>query len=302
MIRKAIALGILGFGVWSVVPVQAQADPVLPVIVGHGASTVDAPENSVPALDAYGDQGVTIFEVDLRLAINDPGPSAMFSHDDNIASKTDCTGLISTSWFGTLRGCSAADYPPWNTDPRFAGDLPNGSPKVPVMYIKDVLQAAQRHDARILIDVKAVPTQTQMANLVSYLDLPEFNLPGDPSMRSRIIWMANTTAGLTLVRGWYPDLRYWLLENPALETMRTCESMVALGAQGYAVPNYRITADKVTYWHSPSCPVGFEVATWTTNNAAYETPAEWSRVWDAGVNYIITNSPVQLRAVLEGGA
>jgi glycerophosphoryl diester phosphodiesterase len=260
-----------------------------PIVVAHGASTTDAPENTVPAIEAAAARGATIAEADLRFAKNDPGPSAMFGHDDDLAAKTTCTGSISTNWFGTLRACSAADYAPWNTDPRFAGNKPDGTPKVPIMYIYDALATVHRLGLKLLLDVKTPPTQGQMDNLISYVDRPEFNLAGQPAMRTRIIWMANTTAGLTAVRAWYPGLKYWLLENAGTDTIRTCSSLTSLGAVGYAVQNYRVDGPKAAYWHT--CATGFETVTWTTNSAAYEVPAEWTRLGEAGLDYIITNQP-----------
>lgn len=274
----------------------ATADPGMPVLVGHGASVAFAPENSVPALDGYAALGVTMFEVDVRWAKNDPGPSAMASHDEDVSSKTTCNGNMANNWFGTLRACSAADYAPWNTDPLFSGNKPDGTPKVPVMYAYDYLSAAQRHGARLLLDMKTQPTQTQMANFMTYVDRPEFNLAGQTPMRQRIVWMSNSPEQLTQARGWYPDLTYWLLQNESAMSMKTCAALSGIGASGYAVQNYRIDVAKVSYWHT--CAPGFVVATWTTNSANYEVPAEWQRVRDSGVDYIITNNPTSAALAL----
>lgn len=273
---------------------HAQDPAPTPILVGHGASVTFAPENSVPALQGYGEMGVTVFEVDLQWAKNDPGPSGMASHDADLAAKTTCTGTVAANWFGTLRNCSAADYAPWNTDVRYAGTNPNGTPKVPIMYVYEMMAVATQYNATLLLDVKTQPTQTQMANFLDYAARPEFNVAGKTPMADRIIWMANSPENLAQARGWFPAVRYWLLRNESSTTMMTCAGLE--GAQGYAVQNYRIDPAKVAYWHS--CAPGFAVATWTTNSPSYDVPAEWERVRDAGVDYVITNRPEVASPVL----
>lgn len=115
-------------------------------------------------------------------------------------------------------------------------------------------------------------------------------------MRERLVWMSNSPEHLVQAKGWYPDLTYWLLQNETPTSMKTCAGLSGIGASGYAVQNYRIDAAKVSYWHS--CAPGFTVATWTTNNAIYEVPAEWQRVRDSGVDFIITNKPAEATSAL----
>lgn len=241
---------------------QAQAQPTdsVPVLVGHAGSPLKVAGNSIAGIRQAAADGATIVEMDVRWAKNDPGPAAFLSHDDSIAKTTNCNLSIKANWFGTLRAC-----------------LLKGT-KEPLPYVYDFLAAARKANVYVLLDMKAQPTKTQMANFLSYADRAEIN------WRSHIIWMANTPDQLKQARGWFPDLRYWLLQNETADSIRSCDNLRYLGAEVYAVPNYRIDPAKVQYWHG--C---VQVATWTTNTTAYDVPAEWERVREAGVDYLITN-------------
>ena len=266
----------------------AAAEVTCPTVVGHKAGGRSAPENTVPGLNLMAGQGTPIVEIDIRW--NKSG-YAFALHDEDISIKTNGTGKVQDHWLPDLQKLTAADYAPWNTDPRYAGFNADGTPKVRPPYAYDFLYAAKKANVKLLLDVKVTPTKAQADLFVSYLDRAEFK------MRDQIIWMANSADGLKAMRGWYPDLTYFLLERPPAGFMRTAESLKELGAKVYTVPVGEVrSADYVNYYHQ----YGIGVSTWTTDNPSLDTPENWAKVTRAGVDYLITDKPGEALAGQEG--
>lgn len=257
----------------------AAAENSCPTIVGHKAGGRSAPENTVPGLNLMADEGTPIVEIDIRW---NKSNFAFAFHDEDISRTTNGTGRVQDHWLPDLQKLTAADYAPWNTDPRYAGFNPDGTPKVRPPYAYDFLYAAKKAKVKLLLDVKVTPTKEQADLFASYLDRPELQ------MRKQIIWMANSAAGLTTMRGWYPDLTYFLIERPPAGFMRTAESLLALGTRTYTVPVGEVrSADYVDYYHQ----YGIAVSTWTTDNPSLDTPENWAKVTRFGVDYITTDKP-----------
>lgn len=266
----------------------AAAEPACPVVVGHKAGGRSAPENTVPGLTMMAAQGTPIVEIDIRW---NKSNFAFAFHDEDVSIKTNGTGRVQDLWLPDLQKLTAADYAPWNTDPRYAGFNADGTPKVRPPYAYDFLSAAKKANVKLLLDVKVTPTKEQADLFVSYLDRSEL------LMRDQIIWMANSADGLTAMRGWYPDLTYYLIERPPSGFMRTAESLIALGAETYTVPVGEVrSADYVNYYHQ----YGIKVSTWTTDNPSLDTPENWAKVTRFGVDYVTTDRPGDALAGQEG--
>jgi len=274
MIRALVALLLIP------IPVQARGLPACPVLISHAGARALAPENTVPGINAARDvYDVGMVEGDIRY---NKSNFAFLLHNDDVAPTTTGTGSITSLWLGQVQALSAADYDVWPKSV-YGGFKPDGSPKVRPPYSYDFLSAIRTKDLTFVADAKVTPTQVQADSLMEYVNRPEFQLAG------RIKWMANSPAGLTTMRAWYPALDYWLLaingSVPAPGSLYTAEYVLGLGATTVAYQADRVTPAVVAYYHA----AGVKVNAWTTNTAAADSPAGWEAMRAADVDYLTTN-------------
>ncbi len=273
--RPAIALPLLALlaavpAVES--PVAAASTTACPEVVAHRG--FGAPENTVPAIVSGAAAGSGVVEVDVRWSKGNgtaeyPGWPVLM-HDATVDRTTPGTGAVAASGLNALTSLAAQDYAPWDTDPRFTA--------TEVPYAWEFLTAARNANARLLLDVQVVPDRFMATKLVEYLEMT--------SMRQRVIYMSSA-AGVQAMRGWFPDLRYAVIEYPPAGRLFTGEHLLSLGAGAYAIPQDRLSLAAVTYFHS----YGIEVYSWTSDSPAIDVPATWERVRSAGADFLITNRP-----------
>lgn len=257
-----------------------------PQIISHKGAGDLAPENTVGGIHLGHDaQQATIIELDIRY---NKSNFAWALHNDDLAPSTTGTGSIRDKWMPDMGSYSAADYPPWNADPDWAGYLPDGSPRTRIPYSYQFLAAARQEGVKLLLDAKVTPTKVQADSLVDdYMDRPELD------MRDQVYWMANTIEGLTTMRAWYPDLEYWLIDTPTTgQVGRTGELLQQIGATTLIVPYQHITPALVAYYHT----YGIQVGMWATTWAGADTPTTWTAMRAAGIDYLITDHAAQATA------
>ena len=114
-------------------PPVVLAPPVCPQIAGHRAGGDFAPENTLAGITATATQGAAVVELDVRFTASH---FPVLMHDATVDRTTPGTGAVAGLGMTYVTGLSATDYPPWKTDPRFAGQ------RVPYAY--DFLSAAKR--------------------------------------------------------------------------------------------------------------------------------------------------------------
>lgn len=251
--------------------------PGCPVIISHAGAKALAPENTVPGILAARDfHGVDYVEIDIRY---NKSNFAFAIHNDDLAITTTGTGSIRDLWLGQVQALSAADYGPWPASV-YGGFNPDGTPKVRVPYTHEWMTAVKAKDLTVVIDAKVTPTEVQADSVIGdYASRPYL------ALRPKIRWMANSTAGLTAMRGWYPDLEYWLIGDPASQAIWTGEYLVQLGATTVSYVIGKITPALVDYYHA----FGIKVNTWTTNSASTDTPGFWAQARAADVDYLTTD-------------
>lgn len=273
-------------------PAEAHALPC-PIVVGHRAGANLAPENTVAGIRAVADinkkEGVYVgprvpmVEMDVRYTASG---YPYLLHDETLDRTTDATGPIASKWVSDMGPISAADYAPWKAmlapdgTPLYWGKLANGKARTEVPYVSAWLQAVKDGNVDGLLDAKVTPTKAQADILMSYVNRSDLNLA------SRLIYMGDP-ANVTAMRGWYPQLRYAVIEYPPAGRVFTPEYLASVGAGIYAVPYDRITPGLVTYMHA----AGIKVYTWTSDSAAKDIAANWQAVRAAGVDALITNEP-----------
>jgi glycerophosphoryl diester phosphodiesterase len=271
-------------------PHQAVAAESCPEVIGHRAGANVAPENTAIGITKTAATGATTVEMDVRYTASG---YPYLLHDETLDRTTTGTGPLTSKWVSDMGPISAADYAPWNTmrDPAgnllYAGTLPNGKARTEVPFTGTWLQAIKDSNVDALLDAKVTPTQTQAANLMSYVNRP------DLALASRLIYMGDP-GNVTAMHGWYPGLRYAVIEYPPAGRVFTPDYLRSLGADTYAVPWPSFKPELAAYMHA----AGLKLFVWTSDNAAFEKAANWQAMADAGVDAIITNEPAAAIAAL----
>jgi glycerophosphoryl diester phosphodiesterase len=265
------------------------AGPGCPMVVDHAAGAGMAPENTAVGIAAGAATGAPMVEMDVRWSANsntqaNPGYPVLM-HDPTLDRTTNGTGNVADSGLTAMTKMSAADYAPWNTDPRFKGFKADGSPVTPVPYAWDFVHASSVAGVDMLLDVKVTPGQWGAVKLMQYVD--QF------AYRSHLIYMG-TPDNVTTMRGWYPNLRYAVIEYPPTGRIYTPEYLKSIGASTYVIPWDSVTPGLVGYFHA----AGEQVFTWTSDRPTYDIPANWAALAADGVDAIITNQPAAVLAQL----
>lgn len=276
-----MVLVLAGVGMPATASAGAQERTACPVIVAHRAGGVHAPENTVPGLLADAAAGAAMVEMDVRWSKGDgtagyPGWPVLM-HDPTVDRTTPGSGAVSSMGLTALTALPAQDYAPWNADPQYAA--------VRVPYAHEFLSAARDAGVRMLLDVTPVPDQYQAAKLMHYLTAT--------GTADDVIYMSGA-AGVAAMHGWYPQLRYAVIEYPPAGRMFTAEHLAGLGAGAYAVPFTAVTRGMVDYFHA----AGIEVHTWTSDSPAVDVVANWEKMRNAGADFLITNEAGAAMAAL----
>jgi glycerophosphoryl diester phosphodiesterase len=259
-----------------------------PMIVGHRAD--EGPENTVAGIQLTAATGVPVVEVDVRYTASG---YPYLLHDETLDRTTTGTGPIASRWVSEMGAFNAADYAPWASmrdsagNLIYAGTLPNGKARTEVPFTADWLKAIKDAGVTGLLDAKVTPTKAQADILMSYVNRPDINIA------PQLIYMGSASNVQTM-RGWYPALRYAVIEYPPTGRVYTPDYLLSIGAGAYVVPWDRITAGLVAYHQA----AGLEVYTWTSDQPSYDTPTRWLAVAAAGVDAVITNEPAAALATL----
>jgi glycerophosphoryl diester phosphodiesterase len=272
MIRRVLAAAVPVALLSAPLAVPAAAATGCPEVVAHRTAALYAPEDTAVGITTAAGMGAPMVEMDVRWSASH---YPVLMHDATLVRTTNGSGNVADSGLNAMTALLAQDYPPWKTDPRYAN--------VHVPYAWDFVNASSKAGVDMLLDVKTVPVKADMDKLVEYVDRFGY--------RSHLVAM-DSVAGVQAMHSLYPGLTYLVIEYPPPGYIRTGESVKAAGAGGYAVPYDRITPAAVAYWHS----YGLAVYTWTSDNPAYDVPANWRKVTAAGVDVLVTNEPAKALA------
>ncbi len=142
--------------------------------------------------------------------------------------------------------------------------------RVPTLY--EVLKLARSNDASVLVELKTVPTPTQMTQL---LDRVTWS-----SMASGVTITSFLEEAITAVRAAAPDLRTAIIDWPRY---RSPESVLQFGST-YLVNSASLTAERSASWRR----AGISVRPWTV-----DTVAGWRRMAYDKADATLTNRPAE---------
>jgi glycerophosphoryl diester phosphodiesterase len=239
---------------------------------------LDAPENTLPGIDAAGLSGADSVEMDVQWT-NSSFPVLM--HDATVDRTTNGTGAVSSMGLSQVGALLANQYdtlkvaPAWVGNSSFVGLT---APKVP--YAGDFIPRVAANDLNLVLDIHMAPTQLGMDKLVIYINRSNW------AERTLIM---GTPAWVQSMHGWYPNLHYGVIEYPTANVMRTGEYLESVGASMYITPigNFLGNANLVNYYHD----YGIKVYTWTSDSTQVDVLSDWQSASNKGVDGLITNQP-----------
>lgn len=284
MFRKIIATLTAGlaFSAATVIPAQtatpaqAAALAVCPLLSGHRGAPDNAPENTVPGINEAKARGAKYVEMDVDW---DKSNFPRLMHDLTLDRTTNFTGDMSNYWFSDLEKATAADFGPWDDDPKYKGFKPDGLPVTKIPYAWDFFNAVSAPQVAPLLDIRGVPTEAQADKLMDYADRWA-------GMRQKMIYMG-TEASIKAMQSYgYGDLQFAFIEYPANNSVKMGEYLRdTLKADFYALPIKNIRPELVAYYQQ----FGIKMITWTTDVAADDTTTNWTKAKNAGVYITTTN-------------
>lgn len=260
----------LGSGVQ---PAQAATSPCDAAhVVQHRTDPLEAPENTLPGIDAAASTGAGWVEMDVRWS---KSHFPVLMHDATVDRTTNGTGNVADMGLGDLLALKDAEYAPWTTNPAFSG---GNEPTVP--YAWSFLNQATTDNINMLLHVSTdtPPAAADTDKLSTYID------SYFPGSAAHIVIQASY-ADIQAMRAERPGYHYALIEYNSATMMRRPSSVLALGVHDYVIPAADVDPDVVAWYHD----AGITVWSWTSDTPAIDVPAQWARLRAAGVDYLITN-------------
>ena len=238
------------------VPSAADASArCVPRPVAHRGDSARAPENTMPAIRRALRVGVSRIEVDVRFTTDDV---AVLMHDPTVDRTTNGSGEVAALTRAQVRRLDAGRW----FSRRYAG--------VNVPSLRYILEYGRSRGAFYLVELKVLPTETQMAGLARVLQ--------ETRMVDRVRFTSFSPDIVLSVRAALPGVRTALTDPPRY---RRPSSVLQYG-RTYVVHQDSVTRERVRVWHR----AGITLRTWTVDSRR-----TWRRLARADAGAVITNRP-----------
>ncbi|KAK1178417.1 glycerophosphodiester phosphodiesterase family protein [Streptomyces sp. NBS 14/10] len=254
------------------------------VTVAHRGASAYAPENTLAAVDAADDLGITWVENDVQRTKDG---ELIVMHDTTLNRTTDVEEVFpdrapwKISDFN-LDEIQQLDAGSWFS-PKFAGE---GVPT-----LEDYLDRVEHNHQKLLLELKA-PELYPDIERQTLRELRRAGWLDRRHVQHKLIVQSFGADAVKQVHDLRPDVKTGFLGTPAVEDLETYAEFA-----DQINPSYKtIDADYVDAVHEVDGAHGrpFEVYAWTVNDA--QTAVEVAHM---GVNGIITNNPDVVRDALE---
>lgn len=247
---------------------EALGDPRMPgeqaFIASHRGAVRDAPENTLPAIEAALDAGFDYVEVDVVLTADG---HAVLMHDPTVDRTTDGRGRVDRLTLEQIRGLDAGV----SHALAFTG--------TPVPTLGEALDVVAAKGGRAVLDLKGAWTAEAAADLVR-----EVRVRG---LESAVIVAAFDARTLALVAACSEVItRMVTLRRVPADLV---DAVVQIGARGVIVEHRELVRhpEIVEQLHA----AGLRVAVYTPNSDRH-----WRAITALGVDGIVTDDPAMLRA------
>lgn len=240
-----------------------------PLVIAHRGNSSVAPENTLPAFAASA--AADMIEIDLRPTGDG---QALVIHDALVDRTTDASGAVAEMDTVELGRLDAGSW----FDPGFAG--------TPMPLLADILALLQRRPGLdLLLELKkpwdAKPLEAALAEITS------------AGLGQRVLVQSAAVELLELVREYAPDLRRgYLTSSYDEQVQQVCADLDVVACN----TRFNLLLDRPEVLNAIH-DAGQQCMAWTPN-----TPGEWERLIDLGVDGIITDRPDHLTGWLAGRA
>jgi glycerophosphoryl diester phosphodiesterase len=258
------------------------ATPIL--VHGHRGARAVRPENTIPAFEYAIGVGVDALEMDLAVTKDNV---LVVSHDPHLNSDI-CQGPGGSN---VIRELTLAQVKQWDCgakrNPRFPKQQPVPGTRVPTLDEVLALDPGGKFEYNIETKIFADhPEFTPSPEVFAKLLLDAIRRH---KVESRVMVQSFDFRTLHAMKKLDPKIRLSALYEEGSEDF---VSIARRAGASIVSPQFPlVTAEKVRAAHG----AGLRVVPWTAN-----TPADWRRLADAGVDAIITDDPAALIAWLKG--
>jgi glycerophosphoryl diester phosphodiesterase len=245
------------------------------LVHGHRGARAVSPENTLPAFEYAIEVGADVLELDLAVTKDDV---LVVSHDP-VLNPQICRGSAGAS---VIRQLTLAELRRWDCgslrNPRFPKQQPVPRTRIPTL--DEVLVLAGRGNFQFNIETKISPDQPQYTPSPEEFARMLLDRIRAHRLESRVIVQSFDFRTLRAMKRLAPEIRLSALHGSG---DRDFVSIAREAGASIVSPNHRlVTRAKVEAAHE----AGLQVVPWTAN-----TPREWDRLIEAGVDAIITDDP-----------
>ena len=253
------------------------------LVHGHRGARAMYPENTIPAFKYAIGIGVDFLEMDVAVTKDNV---LVISHDPHINGEI-CTGphpgiAIHELTLAELReyDCGALK------NPHFAKQHPVPGTRIPTL--DEVLNLGEGNSVQFNIETKSFPDHPELTPAPDVFSKMMLDVIRKHKMESRSIVQSFDFRTLRAMKRLAPNIRLAALwEGQA----RPFADIAHEAEAGIISPDFHlVTPEQVKASHAAS----LEVVPWTA-----DTPQDWQRLIDAGVDAIITDDPAELIAYLK---
>jgi glycerophosphoryl diester phosphodiesterase len=248
------------------------------LVHGHRGARARLPENTIPAFEYAIRAGVDVLELDLAVTKDNV---VVVSHDP-ILSATICRGPHEK---GVIRQLTFAELSQWDCgalrNPGFANQQAAPGTRIPTL--DQVLALAPRGTFEFNIETKSFPDKPELTpppHEFARLVLDQVRKHG---LEKRVMLQSFDFRTLQAMKKLAPEIRLAALTADDPRDFRT---IAKESGAGIVSPHFSLVTRQKT---AQAQAAGLQVVPWTAN-----TPAEWKKLADAGVDAIITDDPEAL--------
>lgn len=237
------------------------------------------PENTMPAFDYAIQIGVDCLEMDLAVTRDNV---IVISHDPTLRPPV-CTRPPQQS--ATIRELTLAQVREWDCgavqNPQFQKQTPVPGTRMPTL--DDVFLLAPRGNFDYNIETKIFPDKPELTPPPEEFSRMVLDKIRKYKLEKRVILESFDFRTLLAMKKLAPKIRLSALTE---KDQRDFPTIAREGQVDIVSPHCQlVTKEKVAAAHA----AGLQVVPWTAN-----TPADWDKLIDAGVDAIITDDPAQL--------
>lgn len=253
------------------------------LVHGHRGARAIYPENTIAGFQYAIDVGADALELDVAVTLDNV---VVVSHDPHI-NPLLCTGPGPGA---AIYGMTLAELREYDCgslkNPRFP--MQRTAPGARIPTLEEVLRLAGQGSFQFDIEIKSFPEHPEWSPAPEAFAKAVLHIIREQNLGRRVVVQSFDFRVLRAMKRLAPEIRLAALwehdAGPFVSTVRSAGAEIAS-------PQFQfITPEEVLSAHS----AGIDVVPWTVN-----TPEDWRRLIEAGVDGIITDDPAALFAYLK---